>query len=144
MMVVFEFWHFEKTQIGTPIFASHVPMRRVRILAHAVHPPVRMTNRNNGQYIIFMNVRGMRGGMERLVMRRCVFAPWHLPTHTVLFARRLFAVQGDTLGDLTIVLEQRGNEIGTGRKHASGAQHAPFGGYTRSIFRTRGLKRRLW
>ena len=67
--------------------------------------------------------------MQLLVMCRCVFAPGHLPPHPVIFLARLRAVVFDPLGDLTILLEQVRDEVGTGGKHAGRSQHPSDGRY---------------
>jgi hypothetical protein len=53
-----------------------------------------------------------------------MLAPGHLPTHTVLFTRRLGSKGFRPLGNLAIALEERRDEIRAGTKHARRPQHA--------------------
>ena len=71
-------------QIGTIIASAAVfPSGGVRILAHALHPQVRVSYGNDGQYIVLVDPRGHLGRVRVLVMRRRVFPPRHLPPHAL-------------------------------------------------------------
>mmetsp|Transcript_22489 Transcript_22489/g.46860 ORF Transcript_22489/g.46860 Transcript_22489/m.46860 type:complete len:256 (+) Transcript_22489:1199-1966(+) len=103
---------FVTLEIGT-LVASMLPFGSVGIFAHALHPRNGVSNGHNRKQIILDNGFGLLRRMLLPILLLCMFAPWNLPSHPMLFSGSIDPKQLHTFENLTILFEQGGDQIGT-------------------------------
>mmetsp|Transcript_26770 Transcript_26770/g.62902 ORF Transcript_26770/g.62902 Transcript_26770/m.62902 type:complete len:448 (+) Transcript_26770:29-1372(+) len=99
------------------------PLGRVRVLAHAPEPRIRMADRHHRQYVLLFDGSRMLRRVQHPEFHGRVLPPGNLPPHPVGFLRLVRPVKFPALGDLAVLFEKVRYQVCPGVEHAGGSQH---------------------